>query len=72
LQENDTMWYGSRIATVDPETQFLCFFVRPDSFKVFQQARALAWLRGISVSVELQDERNPLMIGPGGDRIFSQ
>jgi hypothetical protein len=72
LQENDTMWYGSRIATVDPETQFLCFFVRPDSFKVFQQARALAWLRGISVSVELQDERNPIMIGPGGDRIFSQ
>lgn len=72
LREKDDMWYGSRLAAIDPETQFICFFVRPDSFKVFQQARALAWLRGIGVSVELQDERNPIMIGPGGDRIYSQ
>ncbi len=72
LRESDEMWYGSRLAQVDPETQFICFFVRPDSFKVFQQARALAWMRGISVSVELQDERNPIVFGPGGDRIYAQ
>lgn len=72
LDEKDTMWYGSRLAAVNPETQFLCFFVRPDSFKIFQQARALAWLRGISVSVELQDERNPIMLGPGGERVLAQ
>lgn len=72
LREKNDMWYGSRLAGIDPQTQFICFFVRPDSFKVFQQARALAWLRGIDVSVELQDERNPIMIGPGGDRIYAQ
>jgi biopolymer transport protein ExbD len=72
LREKDDMWYGSRLATVDPQTQFICFLVRPDSFKIFQQARALAWLRGIDVSVELQEDRNPIMIGPGGDRIYAQ
>jgi hypothetical protein len=72
LHEKNDMWYGSRLAAIDPETQFICFFVRPDSFKIFQQARALAWLRGINVSVELQDERNPIELGPGGERIYAQ
>jgi hypothetical protein len=72
LEETDEMWFGSRLAALDPQTQFICFFVRPDSFKVFQQARALAWLRGFDVSVELQEEKNPIMIGPGGDRLYVQ
>ncbi|MDD4117403.1 MAG: hypothetical protein PHI39_04225 [Kiritimatiellae bacterium] len=72
LEETDEMWFGSRLATLDPQTQFICFFVRPDSFKVFQQARALAWLRGFDVSVELQEAKNPIMIGPGGDRLYVQ
>lgn len=72
LQENDTMWFGSRLAKIDPATQFICFFVRPDSYKVFQQARALAWLRSINVACELQDEKNPIMIGPGGERMYMQ
>ena len=72
LQENDQMWYGSRLAKVDPNTQFVCFFVRPDSYRIFQRARALAWLRNINVSCELQDEKNPIMIGPGGERMYSQ
>ncbi|HOO20227.1 MAG TPA: hypothetical protein PL011_02445 [Kiritimatiellia bacterium] len=72
LEESDDMWYGSRLAGLDPRTQFICFFVRPDSFKVFQQARALAWLRGFDVSVELQEAKNPIMIGPGGDRLYVQ
>ncbi|HPC58195.1 MAG TPA: hypothetical protein PK689_04285 [Kiritimatiellia bacterium] len=72
LEEKETMWFGSRLAALDPHTQFICFFVRPDSFKIFQQARALAWLRGFDVSVELQEEKNPIMIGPGGDRLYVQ
>ncbi|HOU22578.1 MAG: hypothetical protein KBC66_02815 [Kiritimatiellae bacterium] len=72
LEETDAMWYGSRLAQIDPQMQFLCFFVRPDSFKVFQQARALAWLRNINVACELQDEKNPIMIGPGGERMYMQ
>lgn len=72
LGETDQMWFGSRLAQINPDTQFVCFFVRPDSYKVFQQARALAWLRNISVACELQDEKNPIMIGPGGERMYMQ
>jgi len=72
LDENAEMWYGSRLAEIDPETQFICFFVRPDSFKIFQQARALAWVQNINVSCELLDEKDPIQIGPGGDRIYAQ
>ena len=70
--ETPDKWYGSRLAKVDPKTQFICFLVRPDSYKVFQKARNLAWIKDINVACELQDEKNPIMIGPGGDRIFMQ
>ncbi len=72
LRETPEMWYGSRLKEINPETQFICFFVRPDSFKVFQQARALAWIQNINVSCELLDERDPIQIGPGGNRIYAQ
>ncbi len=72
LDETDQMWFGSRLATVDPETQFLCFLVRPDSYKVFQQARSLAWMRNINVSCELLDERDEIRLGPGGERMRFQ
>jgi len=72
LKETPDMWFGSRLAQIDPDTQFICFFVRPDSFKVFQQARALAWIRNINVSCELLDEKDPILIGPGGERILPQ
>ncbi len=70
--ETEQMWFGSRLAAVDPETQFVCFFVRPDSYKVFQRGRALAWLKGINVSCELLDEKDVIRIGPGGSRILPQ
>jgi len=72
LRETPEMWFGSRLAKIDPDTQFICFFVRPDSFKAFQQARALAWIRNINVSCELLDEKDPIQIGPGGNRIYPQ
>ena len=72
LDETDQMWYGSRLAKINPETQFICFFVRPDSYKIFQQARSLAWLRGINVSCELLDEKDVIRIGPGGERLYAQ
>jgi len=65
-------WYASKLATIDPHTQFICFFVRPDSFRTFQRARTLAWLKNINVACELQDERNHIILGPGGSQIFSQ
>ncbi len=72
MRESPEMWFGSRLAKIDRDTQFICFFVRPDSFKVFQQARALAWVQNINVSCELLDEKDPIQIGPGGNRIYAQ
>ena len=71
-KETADMWYGSRLANIDPATQFICFLVRPDSYRVFQRARNMAWIRNINVACELQDEKNPIMIGPGGERMFMQ
>ncbi len=71
-QETPDKWYGSRLAEIDPDTQFICFFVRPDSFTVFQRARQLAWIKSVSVACELQDEKNQIMIGPGGERLYVQ
>ena len=72
MDETDQMWFGSRLAAINPETQFLCFFVRPDSYKVFQQARSLAWMRNINVSCELLDEKDVIRLGPGGERVLPQ
>jgi len=71
-EETADKWYGSRLAKINPATQFICFLVRPDSYRVFQRARNMAWVRNINVACELQDEKNPIMIGPGGERIFMQ
>ena len=70
--ETADKWYGSRLAKIDPKTQFICFLVRPDSYRVFQRARNLAWIKDINVACELQDEKNPIMIGPGGKQVFMQ
>ena len=71
-EETPDMWFGSRLEKIDPKTQFICFLLRPDSYKIFQRARNLAWIKNINVACELQDERNPIMIGPGGERMFMQ
>ena len=70
--EDETMWFGSKLAALNPETAFICFFVRPDSFKIFQMARGIAWLKGFNVACELQDPANPIIIGPGGERVLQQ
>lgn len=70
--ETPDKWYGSRLAKINPATQFICFLVRPDSYRVFQRARNLAWIKDINVACELQDEKNPIMIGPGGKQVFMQ
>ena len=72
MGETPEKWYGSRLAKINPETQFICFLVRPDSYRVFQRARNLAWIKNINVACELQDEKNPIMIGPGGERMYMQ
>ena len=71
--ETADMWYGSQLAKLDPSKEFLCFFVRPDSFTVFQKARSLAWLRDFNIACELQQPRNPIILGDmSGDRVLPQ
>ncbi|NCC25064.1 MAG: hypothetical protein EOM25_07675 [Deltaproteobacteria bacterium] len=72
INETGEMWFGAQLAELDPDEHSLCFFVRSDSFNVFQQARALAWINNFSVSFELLDEHDPIMLGPDGDRIYTQ
>lgn len=72
LSETDDMWFGSQLAELAPEKQFLCLFVRPDSFETFRQARALAWMKKLTVTCELLDENEPIRLGPGGGRIYPQ
>ena len=69
---DETTWFGSKLAALNPETAFICFFVRPDSFRIFQMARGIAWLKGFNVACELQDPGNPIIIGPGGERVLQQ
>jgi len=71
--ETDEMWYGKQLAGLDPAHQFICFFVRPDSFTVFQKARSLAWLRDFSIACELQQPRNPIILGDiSGELVLPQ
>ena len=68
--ETDDMWFGTKLAALDPKKQFICLFVRPDSFKIFQQARAVALQKDFNVTCELLDEKEPIMLGSGGERIL--
>lgn len=71
-QETPDKWFGGRLAAIDPETQFICFFVRPDSFSLFQKARSLAWQRDINASCELLAPNDPIIFGPGGNKVTVQ
>ena len=71
--ETADMWFGSQLASLDPTKQFICFFVRPDSFTTFQKARSLAWLRDFSIACELQQPRNPIILGDmSGELVLPQ
>ena len=70
LNETDDMWYGSKLSVLDPDKQPICFFVRPDSYPTFQQARAAAGLKNINVTCELLKENDPIMLGADGSRLL--
>lgn len=60
----------SNLQSFDPDTQFVCLLVRPDSFDIFRKARKAAWEHGLDVSCELQDAASPFAIGPEGNPLF--
>lgn len=66
-------WYGAQLSELDPGGQFVCLFVRPDSFRAFRRARALAEARGFGVACELLQSRDPISLGGlAGERIRPQ
>ena len=61
--ETDEMWFGSKLAMVNPQTQYIAFFVRPDSYAIFRKARQLTWYKNLESRCELLDASGPLPIG---------
>ncbi len=68
--ETDDMWFGAKLAALDPKEQFICLFVRPDGDTIFQQARAVALQKDFNVTCERLDEKEPIRLGSAGERIF--
>jgi hypothetical protein len=55
-----------------PETEYLAFIVRPDSFAAFRAARKEAWDAGFDVGWEPQPSYNPIIFGSKGRAIGVQ
>ena len=64
-EETDEKWFGSQLAKLDPEAQYIYFYVRPDSFDVFRKARQLTWYKNLDSRCELVDEAGPLPVASG-------
>lgn len=62
-------WFGSILANMDTEEEFLSFIVRDDSFEVFKIARHLAWLADAHVGYELVPREEPIRFGASGLRV---
>jgi len=64
--EKQSDWFGRILKDMNKESEMLSFLVRDDSFEVFKQARALAWLDKAEVSYELLDVQDTIKFGLGG------
>ena len=71
-EEQISSWFANELAKYDPERDFVCLFVRPNSFDAFQRARAVAWLKGFSIACELLQPKEPVKLGVGGSRVLAQ
>ena len=62
----DHLWFTAQMENLDPEKQYVCFFVRSDGIDVFRQARKIAsWDYKLESTCELIDDGEPVVIGPG-------
>lgn len=64
--ETTNKWFGSRVAKLDPATQYICFLIRPSGFDIFRRARKVVWDQQISSTCELLDETATLTIDFNG------
>ena len=65
----DDLWFTAQMENLDPEKNYVCFFVRSDGFEVFRKARKIvSWNYKLESACELLDDNEPIVIGPS-DRL---
>lgn len=62
LRETDETWLGSQLEKLTPDTRYIRFLVRPDSFDIFRLARKVVWDRGLESTCELLGEKDFIQI----------
>lgn len=71
-EETDEMWFGSQLAELDTQSQYISFVVRPDSYDIFRRARKVLWDRKIPSTLQLMNKNAPLAIGTDGQLLFPE
>ncbi|NJL83060.1 MAG: hypothetical protein HC890_09065 [Chloroflexaceae bacterium] len=64
--------YSRLLADLNPQTDYLAFLVRPDSFAVFRQARKVAWQQGFEVGWEPFERDGEIIFGTNGRSVGVQ
>ena len=59
--ETDEMWFDAQLAKLNPETQYIAFYIYPDSLAIFRKARQLTWYKDLESTCELRSESVPLL-----------
>lgn len=60
------------ISQLNPQTDYLAFVVRPDSFEAFRQAREIAWKAGFDVGWEPKTAETPIIFSSEGRAVGVQ
>ena len=64
--------FNEILENFDPNTDYLAFLVRPDSFSAFRAARKQAWKAGYNVGWEPLKQETPIVFGSNGRSVGVQ
>ncbi|MEA5534446.1 hypothetical protein [Crocosphaera sp. XPORK-15E] len=64
--------FNKTLEKFDPNTDYLAFIVRPDSFSAFRVARKQAWKAGYNVGWEPLKQDTPIVFGSNGRTVGVQ
>ncbi|MGB5595517.1 MAG: hypothetical protein WBM62_15985 [Crocosphaera sp.] len=64
--------FNKTLEKFDPNTDYLAFIVRPDSFSAFRVARKKAWKAGYNVGWEPLKQETPIVFGSNGRTVGVQ
>ncbi|MEA5511918.1 hypothetical protein VB715_19270 [Crocosphaera sp. UHCC 0190] len=64
--------FNKTLEKFDPNTDYLAFVVRPDSFAAFRSARKQAWKAGYNVGWEPLKQDTPIVFGSNGRTVGVQ